>query len=87
MTTNEWELSDVNGVVTAETVRKLLKKTTGYRRAGKKLCATSEEFLTAFFELCTEQGWSMGDPETGEDTDDSVFDNEYRTTRYDIIRT
>jgi hypothetical protein len=93
MTTNEWELSDVNGVVTAETVRKLLKKLCqmrlrgGYRRAGKKPCATSEEFLTAFFELCTEQGWSMGDPETGEDTDDSEFDNEYRTARYDIIRT
>ena len=77
MTTNEWELSDVNGVVTAETVRKLLKKT----------CSTSSEFLTAFFELCTEQGWSMGDPETGEDTDDSEFDNEYRTALYDIIRT
>ena len=77
MRTNGWELSDVNGVVTAETVRKLMKKP----------CSTSSEFLTAFFELCTEQGWSMGDPETGDDTDDSEFDNEYRTARFDIIRT
>ena len=77
MRTNGWELSDVNGVVTAKTIRSLMKKP----------CATSEEFLTAFFELWTEQGWSMGDPETGDDTDDSEFDNEYRTARYDIIRT
>jgi len=73
METNGWVLSDAAcDNISTETVRSHMKKS----------CATSEEFLTAFYEVWTEQGWSMGDPVSGEDTDDAEFDNEYRTARF-----
>ena len=73
METNGWVLSDAAcDNISTETVRSHMKKP----------CVTSEEFLTAFYEVWTEQGWSMGDPISGEDTDDAEFDNEYRTARF-----
>ena len=73
MQSNGWILSDAAcDNISTETVRRHMKKP----------CATSEEFLAAFYEVWTKEGWSMGDPVTGEDTDDAEFDNEYHTARF-----